>query len=93
MTAAISATGRPSRFCNWNWKPPPVPSPMIGGRLKGTTSAGTCAVPRATAASNAFTFASGAVRSEKVFSVTIKKALFDCARPFSIEKPVTLCTA
>ena len=26
IAAAISATGRPSRFCNWNSKPPEVPS-------------------------------------------------------------------
>ena len=57
----------------------------MGGGAKGTTSAGTSAVRRATAASRAFTPASGAVRASKSFSVTMKKALLDCARPLSIE--------
>ena len=53
MTPAISPTGRPSRFCSWYSKPPAVPRPMIGGRLKGMTRAATSAVSRSTAGEEA----------------------------------------
>lgn len=58
---------------------------MMGGRLKGMICAGTPEVSRASVAISPFTPSAGVARSSKGSSARMRKAEFDCARPFSIE--------
>ena len=91
---ASSSGVRPCRSSSWYSKPLPVPSPMIGGRLKGMIMAlgdGRWS-GRASRSMTASTLRSGVVRSAKGLSRPMTKALLDCTTPSMMLKPGMVST-
>src|SRR6266446_2673022 len=75
-TLAMEAGSAPSRFSNWNSKPPLVDRPITGGRLKGKTIAvRICCAALNNCAIDACTESAVFVRSSKGRIFATKNAL------------------
>ncbi len=90
MVAARSVAGWPCSASSTYWKPPVLPRPMIGGRLKGKTTAPSIAASCGRSlAMMASTFCAGSRRWSNGFRRMTKNAWFEEAMPSMKSKPMT----